>query len=153
MARYSKILIPVDFSSHSRAALEQACELARNFDSELHVLHILDWPAAAAVTTEFRPQYYDEFLEHWARASRSLDELTTEGSSRLPAIRMVRSGLPVQEILKYAQEAGIDLIVLGTHGRTGVPRWVMGSVAEKVVRHAPCPVLIARPHARRGGAQ
>jgi universal stress protein A len=145
MPAYSKILIPVDFSDYSREALRQACDVARHFDAELHLLHVLEsWPAPATVTAEFRPQYTDVFVEQRTRAVKALDELPAPELGPKPVIRVVRTGHAVQEITTYASEAGIDLIVLATHGRTGIAHWLMGSVAEKVVQHAPCAVLVVR---------
>jgi nucleotide-binding universal stress UspA family protein len=146
MASYSRILIPVDFSDHSREAVRQACDLARRFDAEIHLLHVLDsWPAPAQVASEFRPQMYDMLAEQRALATQSLANLPGADLGPKPVVREMRTGRAVPEILKYADENHIDLIVLGTHGRTGVVHWLMGSVAEKVVQYAHCPVLVVRP--------
>jgi universal stress protein A len=146
MATFSKILIPVDFSEHSREAVRQACDLARRFDAELHLLHALDtWPAPAEVASEFRPQLYDILTEQRAAAARSLEDLPGAELGPKPVVRVIRTGVAAHEVINYANENGIDLIVMGTHGRTGVSRWLMGSVAEKVVRGAHCPVLVVRP--------
>lgn len=151
MSTYTRILIPVDFSEHSHAALDQACDLARRFDAELHLLHVLEsWPAPATVAAEFRPQYADVFVEQRARAASALEALPAAELGPKPVVRILRTGHAVQEITKYADEAGIDLIVLGTHGRTGIAHWLMGSVAEKVVQHAHCPVLVVRPRDGKG---
>lgn len=145
MGAFSKILVPVDFSEHSAAALRQAREISGRFDSELHVVTVVEpWPPAASMTAELYPLYRDYVLQAQARAATQLNELvaTIAGSTRIQ--HSVRAGNVQQELVKYIEENQIDLVVLGTHGRTGLSHWLMGSVAEKVVRLAPCSVLVAR---------
>jgi universal stress protein A len=145
MAAYSKILTPVDFSDYSREALLQAGELARQFGSELHLLHVLEpWPPAASVTSDAYPMFHEYVLEANTRAATALADLAVPAGVIKPVKRVTRSGHVEREILKYAEEEAVDLIVLGTHGRTGLSHLVMGSVAEKVIRLAHCPVLVVR---------
>ena len=146
MATYSRILIPIDFSELSQEALRQACDLARRFDAELHLVHVLEtWLEAPRLSADSRPRFNELLAEQQARAKRSLDELPDPRLGPKLAVRRVLTGNAAREIVKYADASGIDLIVLGTHGRTGMSHWMMGSVAEKVVRLAPCPVLVVRP--------
>lgn len=128
MAR--EILLATDFSEPSRAAARVAVEYARRFGARLHLLHVV------SPTTDPAPR---PTLEHLA------EELGRE----VPVVTAVVSGLPVaEEIVRYARTHRIDLIVVGTHGRTGPSRLLLGSVAERVVRTAPCPVLAVPTIAR-----
>lgn len=142
---YSKILVPTDFSDCSRVALEQAREMAGRFNAELHLLHVIEpWPPATSVTAETYPLYHDYVVRENSRATAELTALASEiaGSTRVQHV--IRAGNASIEIVKYCEEVGIDLVVIGTHGRTGLSRWFIGSVAERVARFASCPVLIAR---------
>jgi nucleotide-binding universal stress UspA family protein len=147
MSTYSKILIPIDFSEYSEEALRQACDLARRFDSELHLLHVLDSVVPLAkTTTEFQHIYRAFMASRSAEAEQSLRSLPPRSLGPKPVVRNVLIGNPAVEIVKYADDNGIELIVMGTHGRTGFKAWMAGSVAERVVRFAHCPVLVVRPY-------
>jgi universal stress protein A len=142
-----KILLPTDFSDYSAAATLYACELATRFDAELHLLHTLE--LHLALTPEFGmglalPKYLHESR---VAAKKSLaDLLDSKWAEGRTVIQAVIDGSPKVEIVRYARIHNIDLIVLATHGRTALPHVIMGSVAETVVRTAPCPVLTVRPH-------
>ena len=144
--RLQKILLPTDFSKYSAAATKYACELATRFDAELHLLHTLETHLSS--TPDFvmglaLPQYINESR---AAAEKSLAGLLDpKWSAGRTVIQAVVEGSPKVEIVQYARKQNIDLIVLTTHGRTGLPHVIMGSVAETVVRTAPCPVLTVRP--------
>ena len=146
MTRIKNIVVPVDFSDASKQALRYACELADTFEASLHVLHAVENPYQAGGYTEFYalPQEYFDQVEKEAR--KQLETLLTkEELTRYGAVLVHRTGAPAQEILDYVRAQGhIDLIVMATHGRGGVARLMMGSVADKVVRAAPCPVLTLR---------
>lgn len=147
MAAYARIVVPVDFSDCSNEALRQACDLARRFDSHLHLVHVIEpWLPAAAIAGEFVPDDDTYAVEQRAQAKRALDSLPPPEFGPKPVVRALLEGHPAYEILNYASAHAADLIVLGTHGRKGISRWLMGSVAERVVRHAPCAVLVVRPH-------
>ena len=141
-----RILLPTDFSQHSATAANYACELATRFDAELHLLHTLE--IHPSLTPEFGmglvlPKYVSESRSAAEKLlAGSLDSQWTPGRT---VIRAVVEGSPRVEIIRYAREHDIDLIVLSTHGRTGLPHVILGSVAENVVRTAPCPVLTVRP--------
>lgn len=146
MIQLQRILLPTDFSEYSAAARKYACAFADQFQAELHLLHVIQdlaplvpEPGAALAP----PIDYLRELEQNAQAmlGRALDAEWAVGKK---ITRVVRQGPPFLEIIRYAREANIDLIVLGTHGRTGLAHVLMGSVAEKVVRKAPCPVLSVR---------
>jgi nucleotide-binding universal stress UspA family protein len=129
------ILHPTDFSVPSNSALTLACSLARDQGARAIILHVVP-TALAAEKRGFGEDLGDE-LNRMAIPDR---EIRTE--------RRLEEGDPVAQILRVAREMNCDLIVMGTHGRTGLGRLVMGSVAEQVVRKAPCPVLTVKmpPH-------
>jgi nucleotide-binding universal stress UspA family protein len=147
MIQLRKILFPTDFSDFSKCAQEYACAFVEQFQAELHVLHVLQdvmlmMPEPG--TAFALPQNY--LLDLKQGAEKALDNLLpaawTQGKRVFRATRM---GNPFVEIAKYAKEKDIDLIVIGTHGRSALMHALMGSVAEKVVRKSPCPVLTVRP--------
>ena len=144
--RLQKILLPTDFSDYSAAATKYACELASRFDSELHLLHSLEHHLAS--TPDFGmgfnlPRYINESR---AAAEKALaGVLDPKWLAGRTVIQAVVEGSPKVEIIRYARNQKIDLIVLATHCRTGLAHVIMGSVAETVVRTAPCPVLTVRP--------
>jgi universal stress protein A len=141
-----KILLPTDFSDYSAAATKYACELATRFDADLHLLHTLEVHLAS--TPDFAmgidlPRYITESRDAAEKALAGV--LDPKWAAGRTVIQAVIEGSPKAEIIKYARKQNIDLIVLSTHGRTGLPHIIMGSVAETVVRTAPCPVLTVRP--------
>jgi nucleotide-binding universal stress UspA family protein len=131
---FARILVPSDFSAPSDAALAYGRELANRFDAALHLIHIAENPFLRAVVSD--PRSLKEAALGW------LEDRLTEAERRRGAVAVVeQSDETASEILRYAKSASIDLIVMGTHGRTGLARVVLGSVAEAIVRAAPCPVL------------
>jgi len=142
----NRILVPIDFSKFSDNALAYACAFAEQFGSELHLLHVLqDVVAMMPEPGLFVPPSGD-WLEDLEKSAREeLDKLPgSDAAGKLTVVREVRQGAPFVEVIHYAREHGVDLIVLGTHGRSGLAHVLLGSVAEKVVRKAPCPVLSVR---------
>lgn len=136
------ILVATDFSDESRAALAYGAALAGTFNTSLHVLHVLQ----ALVTPDPVPVEFETRRLEAAIEATTWDELRALLSSdkeyaRLNATLAIEWGLPAVEIVRYAREHAIDLIAMGTHGRGGLKRLILGSVAESVVREAPCPVL------------
>src|SRR5262245_58602641 len=144
MATIQRILVPIDFSASIQDTLVSAREVAEQYRAELHVLHVVPSPRL--------PPRLGADAEGPLRNARDRVEHLTQAAAlgRAPVAREVRAGQPWAEIVGYAREKGIDLIAMGTHGRTGVAHVVMGSVAEQVIRHAPCPVLVRRPRAAAG---
>ena len=143
-----RILCPTDFSAPSARAFEHAVALAAWYRASLTVLHVLLEPmvAAAAPPYAFTPALVDGS----ARDAVQADLASLVGPANRAGLRAVaelRDGSPAAETVRAAQEMQADLIVMGTHGRTGFQRWVLGSVAETVLRRAPCPVLTVPPHA------
>jgi nucleotide-binding universal stress UspA family protein len=140
-----RILVATDFSDASKAALVYGRELAHTFAARLDVLHVVpnlaNYYAAETYTAAF-PEI-EEGMEQ--AAEREIDRLLTDEDRRLGARAILRTlESPAAGIIQHARDANIDLIVIGTHGRGGVAHLLMGSVAERVVRTAPCPVLTVR---------
>lgn len=153
-----RILVPTDFSAASRAALEHAAGLAERYGATVVALHVWQPPtlmrADDAVTISGEP--YQTLSEMAGkRASAEMDTFLA------PLIehegvwfrRQVSMGDPADTILQVAEDGKFDLIVMGTHGRTGLKRMILGSVAEKVTRRASCPVLTIREPAARSAAE
>jgi nucleotide-binding universal stress UspA family protein len=138
-----RILVPTDFSDESHAALVYGAALAETFGASLHLLHVLETIAPAdplAIQFEFETRQIEREIETaaWDQL-RAL--LSSEDQARFHAELAIEWGLPAVEIIRYAKEHAIDLISIGTHGRGGLKRLLLGSVAESVVRGASCPVL------------
>ncbi len=143
--RVSTILVPVDFSPGSEAAVEWARALAGAFSATLVLLHVVDTSTSAVlggpggVLTPPPPTMLIDELR--AEARKAMDDL----AARTPGARtLIKEGTPRHEIIAAVKELGADLIVMGTHGRTGLAHLLFGSVAEHVVRHAPAPVFTVR---------
>lgn len=143
MIKLDRILVPTDFSDCSQRALSYGCELAKRFGAELHVLHVAQQPAIGGMYAASLP---DEALYPEEFAKEHLEALEVPDAERISRVqKSVQIGSPFVEIVRYARHNDVDLIVMGTHGRTGLKHMLMGSVAEKVVRKAPCAVLAVRP--------
>lgn len=146
MIKLKRILHPTDFSNNSYQALKFSCVFAKQFDAELHLLNVINNAAilSPGIDGVIPTDYYQKLTQY---ALHELDKLPAalsnfDGS----VIRSVCEGLPFVEIIRYAKENNIDLIIMGTHGRSGLMHIIIGSVAENVVRRAPCPVLTVHPH-------
>jgi len=141
-----RILVPTDFSKYAATATKYACELATKFDAELHLLHTLE------ILPAFMPKLASglDFSAYVNALKADTDKLLTslldpQWAAGRKVIHAVIEGSPKVEIYRYAKQNDIDLIVLSTHGRTGMPPAIIGSVSDSVVRTAPCPVLTVRP--------
>lgn len=150
MIALKTILVPTDFSDTSDQALRYGKALARAFGASLHVLHVVQEPFAQPWAVEAYGFSLATLQEEWTReATQRLDaSVTAEEREALKVTLATQLGHPFLEVLRYAEEKGVDLIVMGTHGRGPLGHVVMGSVAERVVRKAPCPVLTVRPQER-----
>jgi len=138
MINLKHVLVPTDFGRASEAALTYGRTLARTFGADLHLLHVMD-------NTFFRPMAGDPLAVKAATYKLLHDKLTATDCADLRGRAVVEvSDDPHDVIVEYAKAYGIDLIVMGTHGRQGAAHVLMGSVAERVVRSAPCPVLTVR---------
>ncbi len=146
MIALTSILVPTDFSDTSEVALRYGKALAAAFDASLHVIHVVQEPFAQPWAVEAYGFSLATLQEEWVReATTRLEKtVTAEERARCRAELATLLGHPVVEILRYATARQIDLIVLGTHGRGPLGQVLMGSVAERVVRRAPCPVLTVR---------
>ncbi len=144
-ARVTRILLPTDFSPGAAPALRWAAALSRAFSAELILLHVLDMSIAALAGLPSQiaamPAVNDLLERVRAETSEEMSQLT----ARFPrAQTIIREGSPRPVILQVASEVGADLIVMGTHGRTGLAHVFFGSVTEHVVRHSRIPVLTVR---------
>ena len=159
---FKRILCPVDLSNFSLEAVKLAVKVAESSGATLYLLHVIDNPfdeLYMSSLTEADPALIEMYQNEPAKRAKVLRR-TVEHSEVLlkqfchPWVESLRqgqilvaSGNPFEQILDAAEDQRIDLIVLATHGRTGVKRLLIGNVAEKVVRHAPCPVLTVKPRA------
>ena len=146
MIKLSNILIPTDFSEHSERAGEYACELARRFGAAIHLLHVIESPIMA-MPSPGAPLPDALLRDLQGDAEKQLHTWLSDQLKEVKEVtRLVKHGAPFVEIVRYGKDKNVDLIVLGTHGRGGLTHALIGSVAERVVRKAPCPVLTVRPH-------
>jgi len=143
---FGKILIPVDFSEYTDHILGYATEIARKFGSSIHLIHVMP------NMDYFTP--YESFMaaENIVAVQKNIEGETEKDLEEIakkikdiPVTKAIRTGAAFIEIIGYVRTEGIDLIVMGTHGRSGFEHILIGSVAEKVVRKAPCPVLTVHP--------
>jgi nucleotide-binding universal stress UspA family protein len=142
MIKLERILVPTDFSDCANRAVAYASELAKRFGAELHLLHVVQPPVAAYAYAAPLPE---DVLHPEVPAEKELEALEVPNVGQISRIeRSIRTGTPFVDIVRYAKENDVDLIVIGTHGRTGLTHMLLGSVAEKVVRKASCPVLTVR---------
>jgi nucleotide-binding universal stress UspA family protein len=133
------ILHATDFSVHSDYALRLACSLARDYGARLVVLHVSAPPVVVYGSGIVPP----EPETHRAEAREQLEQLQVSNAN-VRTERRLEEGEPAEEILRVANEIHANLLIMGTHGRTGLQRLLMGSVAEEVVRQASCPVLTVK---------
>lgn len=146
MLKLKSILCPTDFSEFSERAVRYGCELAEKFGAELHLLNVVQqYETVAPGSGEWFTPFTEMLPELRQQSQEQLAKLPgPEVTSKLTVHRVTRVGPAIDEIAKYAKEHNIDLIVQGTHGRRGVKHMLLGSVAENIVRYAPCPVLTVR---------
>ncbi len=149
-ADWKRICCPIDFSDASRAAMEVAADLARRNGGELTLLHAYPVPGytfpdgSVVASPKMMQDLSDQATRHLGEWRAEAEALGAPRVSTLTAV-----GEPAAEIVAHAGEQGVELLVLGTHGRTGLEHALMGSVAERVVRRARCPVLTVHPAAQR----
>lgn len=144
MINIKNILCPIDYSVYSERALNYAIEFAEKYQAKLYLVHVLDIRLYDINDPDlYNVNIIDEETIRKLR-ERLLKSVNEDTKGRISVEALVIQGVPFAEIIKASKEYKIDLIVLGTHGRTGISHAIMGSVAEKVVRKAPCPVLTIR---------
>ncbi|MFC3477877.1 universal stress protein [Halobacterium litoreum] len=137
---YDHVLLPTDGSEGTAAAAEHAASLADAYDATVHVLAVAD------ERNRFESPSAGIAAEAWEESERERAEAAVdETASALPdgvaVERVVTEGIPHEAIVEYAEDSGADVVVMGTHGRTGIDHYLVGSVAEKVVRTSPVPVM------------
>ena len=143
---FKKILCPIDFSEYSYDALEFAKTLSKNFNSKLYVVHIIYEPAD--FTGFYVPHIsFDKIRsEIESGAKKIMEEVKEKKLQDLPgAETMIIFGSPAEEIVRFAKDKEVDLIVIGSQGKKGIEKMVFGSTAEKVVKKSNCPVLVIKP--------
>lgn len=145
MPHITRIVVPVDFSEYSKNAFRYAIDFARTFDAEMILVYVIEpiiYPADFSFGQVALPSMERELQE------RGLDQLQSLISKEVPpglrARAVIRSGKPFVEIIQLAKEEQADLIIIATHGHSGIEHVLFGSTAEKVVRKSPCPVLSIR---------
>jgi nucleotide-binding universal stress UspA family protein len=140
------LLVPIDFSVHSKNALRFAIGIARKFGASVQLVYVVEptiYPADLGFGQVVLPGVEDELREKGGEELRAL--IAKEVGRSVKASWTVRTGNPHQEILREAEERKVDMIVVATHGHSGVEHMLFGSTADRVVRHAKCPVLTIRP--------
>jgi universal stress protein A len=146
---YRKFLVPIDFSEHSKKTVESATQLAVLTGGSITLLHVFqtpDYPAAfyqGLYTEHEQVRTQVDLLKREANAQLALviEQIVAKGPEAQPLLRI---GNPYDEIVSAAKEIRADLIVIGSHGHTGLERFLVGSTAERVVQYAPCPVLVVK---------
>jgi nucleotide-binding universal stress UspA family protein len=140
-----RILVPIDFSEYSKNALRYAVPFAKQFEAELLLMYVVEptiYPSDFAFGPVTVPNLERELRE---RASSELERLVKTYIKGAVAVKTaIRTGKPSLEIIRWAKEETVDLIIIATHGHSGVEHVLFGSTTEKVVRKAPCPVLTLR---------
>jgi universal stress protein A len=142
-----KILVPTDFSKFSEEALKQAYDIAKQYKAKIYLLHVIDVIQQCSVDYCLDQQTVDSLDEQIIKASEdTMQKLIKKvaKSTDVEIISDVRKGTPYEEILKEQQAKKIDLIVISSHGRTGLLSHLIGSVAERVTRAAKCPVILVK---------
>jgi universal stress protein A len=146
---FKKIVCPIDFSEFTDEILKYAVNITKKFNAELHLIHIIP------NLNYFIP--YESFLtpENLVAIEKNIEKEVEKDFEKvtkdidMPLKKIVKTGATFVEIIDYIKEEDIDLVVMGTHGRSGIEHILIGSVAEKVVRKSPCPVLTIRPRGRK----
>jgi nucleotide-binding universal stress UspA family protein len=146
MPPISRILVPTDFSPNSREATAWAADLAGRYRASITLVHVYQ-PVSMILPEGFVLKSAEDIAELLASLNAALAEAKDQLAAAAPGLEVdatLLQGAPFAEIVRHARENGFDLIVVGTHGRTGLKHALLGSVAEKVVRKAHCPVLTVR---------
>lgn len=144
MVTIKRILVPTDLSRLSQAAFNHAATLAQRYRARIYLVHVME-PAPAVVPTYLGVTTKDFERRMKLDTKRRLEKLAKRFGRNIHAETVVRKGNVTTELVKAARSIRANLIVISTHGRSGIGHALVGSVAEKIVRHAPCPVLIVRP--------
>ncbi|QQS37315.1 MAG: universal stress protein [Ignavibacteriales bacterium] len=150
MFKIKNILLPTDFSNLSLSAAEFAAGLCVQNDAKIHLLHVLEKtpPILTIRSLDLSEEKIKKSIEDDANESmeRAIKKISTK--NQLQIVPVIRKGVDFEEIIKYSEKNKIDLIVIATHGRTGILHTLLGSVAEKVIRYSKIPVLVTTPTER-----
>ncbi len=141
----NKILVPFDFSERSEKSLRWAVGMAEKWQAHILLFHVVSSSTPPLMTTEVATEGFYDMAEMEADLQQDADQRIKEVAAKEKTVNIeteVRVGEPFWDICRTAEEEEVDLIVMGSHGRTGLAHVLLGSVAERVVRHAPCPVLV-----------
>lgn len=142
--RLRKILTPIDFSDASKKALKYAVAFAQQFKASVHLLHVVEFATVGSEFGAVELSRIVEDLEQNAEQQLAL-WIKEEIKGQVPGESLIRTGRPYAEIITCAQELGIDLIILASHGHSSLAHVLLGSTVERVVRQGLCPVLVVRP--------
>jgi universal stress protein A len=146
--KWAKILVPTDFSDHSDKALGQALEIAKYAKAKIYLLHVVHEEVRRCASDYCLPEDMLQQMETGmvSAAKENLEKQLAKfpQAKDVEIVTNVRKGFPSEEILKEQQEKGIDLIVIGPLGRTGIARYLVGSVTKNIVKEAKCPVLVTK---------
>jgi nucleotide-binding universal stress UspA family protein len=143
-----EILVPIDFSDCSIKALQYAVAFAREFGASLTLLYVVDIHFISSELTSIDLERLAEEMR-WSGDRQLAHLIKQQIGAAVPADTLLLIGKTTREIVQAAKTRAVDLIIMGTHGREGAQRAIIGSTAEKVVRHAPCPVLVVRERERK----
>lgn len=140
---YDTILLPTDGSEGTEGAVEQAFDLAKTYDGTVHALYVVDLKEINAIEHTFdTTEYTKEFRNQGESILEDLESRAEDAGIEINSV--LAEGVPHESILDYSEDENMDLIVMGTHGRTGLDRYLVGSVTEKVIRLSDVPVLTTR---------
>jgi len=152
MLKPTKILVPTDFSEHSDKALRQALDIAREYNAKVYALHVVDEKLQSTMTGD-----HSDLIINLDEINRLEKTLVSQAKEKLhkqiekftdcknvQLIQKVANGIPYQEILREQENLGIDLIVIASLGKSGIAKFLIGSVANNVLRGAKCPVLLTK---------
>lgn len=147
MTKIKNILLPTDFSKLSLSAAGYAINLAEQYSAKIHLLHVLEHipPTLTIRSLDLSEEKIKKVLEEDANSKiqNAVREIKKDSDVEIESV--IRTGIDFEEIIKYAEKTKIDLIVIATHGRTGIMHTLLGSVAEKVIRFSKTPVLVTKP--------
>jgi universal stress protein A len=146
---YRVILVPIDFSEHSKKTIRYATRFAARYQASLRLLHVFQIPDYAVTQYEHRQVGSDQLKNQVDiaedEARQNLEQFEKELLNQGVNVKaFLRVGYPLEEIIQVANDPEIDLIIIGSHGRSGIKRLLLGSTAQRVVEHAPCPVLVVK---------
>jgi len=142
---YSKILVCVENSPYANKALSHACEIAKNSDSQLFLIYVVYNPASSlglGISLIDRGVFVKMFREHGKKVLKKASELAAKNGVKAKTV--MKEGNVANEIIKFTKKERIDLIAIGSRGLSRLPRFVLGSVSNKIANYAPCPVLIVK---------